>query len=213
MMLLRSNRIIGSRSSSSYRRKKTPSTEPKKVAPCAPLSEFKVSVPNFDEVAALVVTIPPPPPLVVTIPPPPPPVVTTSPPPPPLVVTIPPPPPQDDDEVWWKQTSFYQSDVGKKPPSPSESELSDTIELSTRTVDGLCENLQYYSWPGVYKPVRTYRKYWANSPLYTLPEVVMRKWLSFVIEAGMPWTNVLKQIPIAQRNLARKIMLELHAQF
>jgi len=139
--------------------------------------------------------------------------VVTIPPPPPLVVTIPPPPPQDDDEVWWDQPSFCQSDVGKKPSSPSGSELPDTIELPIAIVDGLCAQLQYIAWPGVRRPVRSYRKFWANSPLYTSPEVVIRNWLSFVMMAGMPWTSVLQQIPKAQKNLARRIMLELNAQF
>ncbi len=189
--------------------KKTPPSEPKSDAPNKPsahLSEFKV-VYNFDAVLPPVATIPSP---VATIPSPPMAVVTIPPPslpPPPLeVVTIPPPPPQDDEDAWWNQPSF-------RPSSPSGSSLPDTIELPIATIDGLCKQLQYYAWPGERRPVRSYRKFWANSEPYTPPEVVMRRWLSFVIEAGMPWISVLHQVPRAQRNLARRIMLELHAQF
>ncbi len=195
--------------------KKEKATLADKRKPCAPLNAFKV-IPEFREVpiAHVKVIQTPPlrevriqalPPQDLAIPPPPPPQEVRMRAPPPQDLEIPPPPLYDDMNV----PPPLQDRNLRTPPLPQH--LQDGINLSADYADAVCGALQRYTRIENTIPVRSWKKYSEKSSPYILPGQVMRKWLRHVLISGMSWTFAIRQIPLHQKDLARRIMLELHA--
>jgi hypothetical protein len=124
---------------------------------------------------------------------------------PPQDLEIPPPPVYDDINML---LPLQNRDL-RTPPLPQN--LHDGINLSAYYADAVCGALQRYTRTDNTIHVRSWKKYSEKSSPYILPGQVMRKWLRHVLISGMSWTFAIRQIPWHQKDLARRIMLELHA--
>jgi hypothetical protein len=124
---------------------------------------------------------------------------------PPQDLVIPSPPIYNDINV----PPLLQDRDLRTPPLPQY--LQDGINLSADHADAVCGALQRYTRTENTIHVRSWKKYSEMSSPYILPGQVMRKWLRHVLISGMSWTFAIRQIPWHQKDLARKIMIELHA--
>ena len=110
-------------------------------------------------------------------------------------------PSQSDRNLWTPPPKF---------PSYDDIKL-DNISLAPEQSDMLCGALQRYTRTAKTTGVRPWKKFIDSAPYNSIPSQVMRKWLRHVLISGMSWSDAITQIPWSQKNAARKIMLELHA--
>lgn len=110
-----------------------------------------------------------------------------------------------------KLPSPSQYDRSLWTPPPLETFENEVLQLAPEQIDTLCGALQRYTRTAKTTGVRPWKKFITCAPYNSIPCNVMRKWLRHVLISGMSWSDAITQIPRSQKNAARKIMLDLHA--